>query len=162
MIVTLRLDVTSFDRLDALRRAHFPAHLNVIPAHLSLFHKLEGDVTEALRAASRRPKIPLTFAGYRLMGRGVCLKVESPDLMALRKTLAAGFDDQLTPQDRQGFGPHVTIQNKVAPDVARTLRNTLAEGFTPFDGVGEGLLLWRYLGGPWRLEAEFAFTGVLP
>ena len=36
--------------------------------------------------------------------------------------------------------------------------DTLAEEFTPFEGVGEGLLLWRYLGGPWDLEAEFGFA----
>ena len=68
-IVTLKFDAATFDRLDTLRRTHFPAHLNVIPAHLSLFHKLEGDVADVLRVAARRPKIPLTFAGYRLMGR---------------------------------------------------------------------------------------------
>ena len=159
LIVTLRMDAASFERLDTLRRTHFPAHLNLIPAHLSLFHKLEGDVTETLTAAARRPPFPLTFSGYRLMGRGVCLKVESPPLMALRRGLAEAFEAQLTPQDRQGFGPHVTIQNKVAPEAARTLRDELSEGFTPFEGVGEGLLLWRYLGGPWDLEAEFPFSG---
>jgi 2'-5' RNA ligase len=91
------------------------------------------------------------------MGRGVCLKVESPELMTLRRDLAATFADQLTPQDRQGYGPHVTIQNKVTPEEARRLRDRLAEDFTPFDGVGDGLLLWRYLGGPWELTAECPF-----
>ena len=158
LIVTLKLDPATFSRVDALRRAHFPSHLNFIPAHLSLFHKLEGDVSGALRAAARRPKIALTFSGYRLMGRGVCLKVESPELMALHRDLAAAFHERLTPQDRQGFGPHVTIQNKVAPETARALLAEFAAGFTPFEGVGEGLLLWRYLGGPWELEAEFGFA----
>ena len=157
MIVTLRLDARSFGRLDALRRAHFPAHLNFIPAHLSLFHKLERDVANVLRAAAAHPRLPLRFTGYRPMGRGVCLKVESPALIELRRNLAATFADQLTPQDRQGYGPHVTIQNKVTPDEARALLDTLVEKFTPFEGVGEGLLLWRYLGGPWELEAEFPF-----
>ena len=77
--------------------------------------------------------------------------------MALRRELAATFADQLTPQDRQGFGPHVTIQNKVDPANARALRDTLSEAFIPLEGVGEGLLLWRYLDGPWALEAEFGF-----
>ena len=159
MIVTLKLDAVTFTRLDALRRAHFPEHLNFIPAHVSLFHKLEGDVEAALREAAARPRVPLTFAGYRLMGRGVCLKVEAPELMGLRRSLATVFADQLTPQDRQGFGPHVTIQNKVDPSTARALRDMLEADFTPFEGVGEGLLLWRYLGGPWQLEAEFPLAG---
>jgi 2'-5' RNA ligase len=156
-IVTLKLDPATFARLGTLRRAHFPAHLNLIPAHVSLFHKLEGEVERPLRLAARRTAIRLSFTGYRLMGRGVCLKVESPELMTLRRDLAATFADQLTPQDRQGYGPHVTIQNKVTPEEARRLRDRLAEDFTPFDGVGEGLLLWRYLGGPWELTAECPF-----
>jgi hypothetical protein len=78
--------------------------------------------------------------------------------MALRRDLAATFVEQLTPQDRQGFGPHVTIQNKVAPEIARALLASLSADFEPFEGVGEGLLLWRYLSGPWALEAEFAFS----
>ncbi len=157
LILTLRLDAPTFARLDTLRRTHFPAHLNLIPAHLTLFHKLEGEVAGVLRAAALRPKIALTFSGYRPMGRGVCLKVESPELMALRRELARAFAAQLTPQDRQGYGPHVTIQNKVAPETARALRDALAEEFRPFEGVGEGLLLWRYLDGPWALEDEYLF-----
>ena len=155
--MTLKLDPATFARIDELRRAHFPAYLNLIPAHVSLFHKLEGEVEQPLRLAARRTAIPLSFTGYRLMGRGVCLKVESPELMALRRDLAAAFAAHLTPQDRQGYGPHVTIQNRAAPEEARTLRDRLAEHFAPFDGVGEGLLLWRYLGGPWELTAEFPF-----
>ena len=156
-IVTLRLDATSFERLDGLRSAHFPIQLNFIPAHVSLFHKLEGEVAQTLRTAARRPRIPLTFTGYRSMGRGVCLKVESPGLLTLRRELAGVFEAQLTPQDRQGYGPHVTIQNKVTPAEARALLDELSTGFEPFDGVGEGLLLWRYLGVPWALEAAFPF-----
>ena len=160
--VTLKLDPATFARLDALRRAHFPAHLNLVPAHVSLFHKLEGEVKRPLRLAAQRTAIPLSFTSYRLMGRGVCLKVESPELIALRRDLAAAFAGQLTPQDRQGYGPHVTIQNKVTPEAAMKLRDTLAEGFTPFDGVGDGLLLWWYLGGPWELAAEFPFEARCP
>ena len=158
-IVTLRLDPASFARVEALRRTHFPASLNFIPAHVSLFHKLEGEVADTLRAAAERPSIPLLFTGYRSLGRGVCLKVEAPELLAVRRELASAFRDQLTPQDRQGYGPHVTIQNKVTPAEARTLLDRLSTGFEAFGGTGEGLLLWRYLGGPWALEAEFPFTG---
>ena len=68
LIVTLKLDPVTFSRLDALRRAHFPAHSNLIPAHLSLFHKLEGEVADVLRAATWRSRIALMFSGYRLMG----------------------------------------------------------------------------------------------
>lgn len=53
--------------------------------------------------------------------------------------------------------PHVTVQNKVSPQKARALRERLEQTFTPFEVRGEGLLLWRYLGGPWELVGEYLF-----
>ena len=38
----------------------------------------------------------------------------------------------LTAQDRQGFRAHVTIQNKVTPEVARSTLAALSAVFTPF------------------------------
>lgn len=55
--------------------------------------------------------------------------------------------------------PHVTVQNKVAPQAARALLAELQAGFSPFTMRAEGLNLWRYLGGPWRHERLFRFGG---
>lgn len=33
----------------------------------------------------------------------------------------------------------------------------MTNDWQPFEGYGEGLLLWYYLGGPWKLLDEFAF-----
>jgi hypothetical protein len=63
----------------------------------------------------------------------------------------------LSPQDRQGYRPHVTIQNKVMPDEARQLYDRLEGEWKPFMGYGEGLMLWYYQGGPWKLVSEFPF-----
>ena len=56
LIVTLKLDAGAFVRLDALRRAHFPAALNRLSAHLTLFHHLPGErlaeVGDALAAVA--------------------------------------------------------------------------------------------------------------
>ena len=43
LIVTLKLDAASFARLDGLRRTHFPAAINRLSAHLTLFHHLPGE-----------------------------------------------------------------------------------------------------------------------
>ena len=43
LIITAALDEGGFDWFDDLRRAHFPAHRNVVPAHLTLFHALPGE-----------------------------------------------------------------------------------------------------------------------
>ena len=63
----------------------------------------------------------------------------------------------LTAQDGQGWRPHVTVQNKVATGVARALLAELQAEFTPFHFTAPGLVLWRYLGGPWERRAAFAF-----
>ena len=63
----------------------------------------------------------------------------------------------LTPQDKQTLWPHVTVQNKVAPEAARALLQTLQQSFMPFTVQGLGLRLWRYLGGPWELLQAHAF-----
>ncbi len=163
LILTLALDPITFDLLDSLRRRHFPPALNLIPAHLTLFHKLPGDrleaVAQSIAAAAPPAPIPLTIAGLRLLGRGVAFEVSSPPLGELRAHLARHWRDVLTPQDRQAFHPHVTIQNKTSPPAARALRDDLARTFQPIQARGVGVLVWRYLQGPWRLERRVDFDG---
>lgn len=94
-----------------------------------------------------------------LLGRGVAFRLESPELAALRRGLAARWAAWLGAQDRQPPRPHVTVQNKVRPEAARALHAELAAGFRPFPVEGRGLLLWRYLGGPWEPVASVPFGG---
>ena len=49
--MTALLDAQSAQTLEALRQRYFPADLNRVPAHLTLFHHLPG---EDLRAISER------------------------------------------------------------------------------------------------------------
>lgn len=158
LIVTARLDAATFARFDGLRRAHFPPALNQLPAHLTLFHHLPGDalgeVVDASVEAVREAPFALRVSGVRSLGRGVAFALESSLLAQARAAIARRFAGRLTRQDEQGFRPHVTVQNKVSPDEARALLAELSAGFTPFDAQATGLLVWRYLGGPWALEAE--------
>ena len=162
LILSLGVDSVSFDRLDGLRRAHFPPALNRISAHVTLFHHLPGDrladVVEAVAdAAGSVPAFAVRITGLRKLGRGVALTLDSAELAAVRGRVAARFADVLTPQDRQGFRPHVTIQNKVDPAEASALHDRLASSFTPWSAKAEALLLWRYRGGPWEAAGRFAF-----
>jgi 2'-5' RNA ligase len=162
LILTLHLDADSFERLDALRRAHFPANRNHLSAHLTLFHKLpaekENFVREILEElAARITPMPLQFTKPRFLGKGVAIEVESPPLVALRRQLSNSFGDFLSPQDAQTIHPHITIQNKVTPEAARDLFEKTSAEWKSWSGRGEGLLLWRYLGGPWELEKDFPF-----
>lgn len=164
LILTLRFDRATFARLDGLRRAHFPPERNHIPAHLTLFHALPGEAKEEILdnlhvACAGTAPLALRITGPRSLGRGVALEVEAPGLAALRRLLAQQWRPWLTPQDAQGFRPHVTIQNKVAPDEARALLDAMTPTFEPWEARGEGLLLWHYRGGPWEAAAELPFSG---
>ena len=63
----------------------------------------------------------------------------------------------LTGQDRQRWRPHVTVQNKVEPEVARRLHADLSAAFTPYDAVAGGWRLFRYRGGPWEHVLDVPF-----
>ncbi|GEP05013.1 2'-5' RNA ligase family protein [Methylobacterium oxalidis] len=162
LILTLDLDAETFAHLDGLRRRHFPERLNHIPAHVTLFHHLPGPeergVTETVAALARTVAPPeVAVTGLRFLGRGVAFVLESEPLSALRARLARAFEGHLTAQDRQGWRPHVTVQNKVEPDVARALHAELEGAFRPFRFTAPGLILWRYRGGPWDERSRFAF-----
>lgn len=163
LILTLKLDQASFTRFDALRHQHFPPERNFIPAHVTLFHALPGAEAEQIiqvlqQVCAETPILEVNFPGLQFMGRGVAIEVECPALLSLRHQLAAEWQTWLSAQDGQGYRPHVTIQNKVTADQARQLFDHLSQEWRSHQGQGEGLLLWRYLGGPWELIQEFAFA----
>lgn len=164
LILTLRLDPASQAWFDRLRRAHFPPERNYLAAHLTLFHALPGAERQAIEArlravAAAEAPFPLEVGSPFLLGRGVAFRLFSDKLQFLHAGLAAGWRDWLGPQDRQRLRPHVTVQNKVAPETARALLAELAAGFSPFAATGEGLQLWHYRGGPWEAAGEFGFEG---
>ncbi len=164
LILTLGMDDLSQQGFDRLREEHFPRARNFIPAHLTLFHKLPGDrereVSQTLDDLCRQqPPFSLTAPGLIFMGRGVAYRLESPALQDVRRRLADERWPWLGDQDRRGFRPHVTVQNKVPPDEARALHRSLQATFAPFEVGAEGLLLWRYLGGPWEPVGAYDFGG---
>ncbi len=163
-VVTLGFDAGTFQKLDALRSRYFPPGRNHVPAHVSLFHSLPPDEDKAVRrtlaaAAEASARIPLRFVGGMRLGSGVALRVEAPGLSAVHKALAAAFAPWLTSQDRQPFRPHVTIMNKAERAVAESAYESLRTAWEPWEGLGTGLLLWTYEGGPWDAVAEYRFGG---
>ena len=94
------------------------------------------------------------------LGGGVAFRIVSPGLDRLREHLADGLHGLLGAQDSGGWRPHVTIQNKVAPKVARALIASLGRGFAPRPLAIGGLGLHRYLRGPWETLGVYPFRGV--
>jgi len=140
--------------LQQLRRTHYPAERNRVPAHLTLFHHLppgiETELSARLAGAAAAPQPPAMLAGIIDLGEGTAFRVESPALAALREELAAAFHGLLIPQDLAPWRPHVTIQNKVPPRDARALQQQLGATFEPRPLLIRALASWRYLDGPWE------------
>lgn len=148
---------------DALRREHYPPERNVLPAHMTLFHHLppsvEDELKRRLSEATRGMPAPMAkAAGLMSLGRGVAVKIESPGLVAIRRELCEVFAGLLMPQDAGGWRPHVTIQNKVAPSMAKLLIAALAKEFRPREVEISGLAAWWYRGGPWEPLSRHMFA----
>lgn len=159
LVVTLALDDDSQERLDGLRRAHFPADRNHLPAHVTLFHALPGRdaalVHGLLAEEARTGSFEVRVGEVQRLGRGTALRLVAPELDALHGRLLRRLrdelgDDALTGQDRQRLRAHVTVQNKVTPDAARQLADRLEVSITPWTARARALELWRYDGGPWE------------
>ncbi|KQM27173.1 MULTISPECIES: 2'-5' RNA ligase family protein [unclassified Sphingomonas] len=148
---------------DRQRRAYFPAERNVLAAHCTMFHhlapELGPELKQRLNALTRGVAAPVARVGGLMnLGRGVAYRIESPELESVRAELADAFASMLTPQDRAGWRPHVTIQNKVEPAAARALLAELSAGFSPRPLKIAGLASWWYRGGPWEELSRHKFA----
>lgn len=161
LILTLHLNEEAFSFFNSLRQQYFPAERNFLNAHLTLFHHLppnEQMIVDSLAAATQtQEKLLLDVVGVVTIGKGVAYKIVCPSLLNLHRILQQKWQPWLLPQDRQKLWPHITVQNKVAPAIAKQTLEVLKEPFEPFTAQGIGLTLWRYEGGPWEFVQDFPF-----
>lgn len=160
LIISLVLDAVSQASFDRLRQEHFPADRLVVGAHVTVFHALPPTlpVREWLHAVELAP-FRVDVTGVRSLGRGVAYELSARPVEQLRAELVDTWRDELTAQDRQRWRPHVTVQNKVAPEEARRLHAELSARPLPGPATAQGLALWRYVGGPWEHLHTQSFTG---
>ena len=161
LIVTAELGEEDFAWLDRLRRQHYPAERNRVPAHLTVFQALppsaEIEVRSRLGRLASAPAPAAWIEGLMDLGGGVAFRVVSPDLDRLRAELANDLHGLLSAQDQGGWRPHVTVQNKVAPKTARALKLALESGFVRRALRIRGFGLHVYCGGPWERIADYPF-----
>ena len=161
LIVTAELGQDDFAWLEGLRRAHYPADRNRVPAHLTMFHSLppsaEREVRARLSELANGPPPKARIEGLMDLGGGVAFRVVSDDLDRIRDGLAEMLRGLLGAQDAGGWRPHVTIQNKVPPRTARALLIELQRRFVGRPLAIRGLGLHRYRDGPWEPVAVFPF-----
>jgi hypothetical protein len=163
LIVTAEIAPRDLAWLDGLRRAHYPAERNRVPAHLTMFHALppsaEGDVRRSLSRLALESPPRASIEGLMDLGGGVAFRVVSPELDRIRDDLADDFHGLLGAQDAGGWRPHVTIQNKVPPKDARALLARLDLEFRSRPLAIAGMGLHRYAGGAWERLAAYPFRG---
>lgn len=164
LILTAQLPPDLHRAYTALRTRHFPPERNYLEAHVTLFHALpaqhEAEVIAACQAlAARHAPVAGEVLGLMSLGRGTAIRLESPGLLRLRDELAGRFHGLLTAQDQHRPRLHVTIQNKVSLEDARSLLEQLQGSIAPRRFAFPGLALFRYCGGPWEKLRAFSFRG---
>jgi 2'-5' RNA ligase superfamily len=163
LILTAELGAEDLAWLDRLRRTHYPVERNRLPAHLTMFHALppssECEVRSRLSDLAGAPPPVASIEGMMSLGGGVAFRIVSHDLDRIRDELAHDLRGLLSAQDSGGWRPHVTIQNKVSPKVARELIDKIERGFRRRPLTISALGLHIYLEGPWEKLAIYPFRG---
>lgn len=159
LVVTLAVDDEAQQRFDRERAALFPPGRTRVGAHVTLFHAVPGELEDDVRAdlADAGPPFPVRVTEVMALGRGAAYRLESVELSNRHRALQQAWWPHLTKQDRQGFRPHVTVQNKVTSEVARRTVADLRAAFVPFEITARGWTLWRYDDGPWTHLADVPF-----
>ena len=161
-VLTLEMDGEAFARFSEARRLYYAPERNLVPAHVTLFHRLPGDRQREVKAlvkqaADAQRPMEIEVGEAEATERGVAFMLRSRRLQALRDGLAREFAPWLDENDRSGFRPHVTVQSNVAAATARQTQRALARTFRLRRMLGLGLHLWRYRNGPWEDVQIFRF-----
>lgn len=161
LIITAEIAAADFSWLEGLRRTHYPPERNKVAAHLTIFHALppssKAEARVRLSKIVRQASPKASIEGLMDLGGGVAFRVVSEDLDRIRDELKDEFFGLLGFQDRSGWRPHITIQNKVSAKLARTLKQTLESSFRPRSLGISGLGLNRYIDGPWEKLGVYKF-----
>jgi hypothetical protein len=164
LVVTAELPAPLNARAEGLRRAHYPAELNRVPAHVTLLRALppflEAEARQHLAGlAAELPPPSARLTGVMDLGTGTALGIESVAMLEVRAMIAGHFHGMLTLQDEGVPRLHATVQNKVARVEARALQAALAPAIRDERFAFTALLLHRYEGGRWEAAGRWAFRG---
>lgn len=155
LVVTLQLEEAAQQRFDAERAELFPPGRTAVRAHVTMFHALPAhlreDVEDQLTQLGTVPSFPVRVQEVFPLRRGVAYRLAAEEAQSMHRRLQERWRPHLTRQDAQPFRPHVTVQNKVEPEVARATLERLRAAFTPEVTRAVGVEVWRYDGGPWTL-----------
>jgi len=151
-------------RLDALRRAHYPAERNRVPAHCTLFHAVPGmvagELTSVLARMTANTPPPMARIDRVIdLDGGTALALVSADLVEIRESLADHFHGLLTGGDAVAPRFHITVQNKVERRDAHILQAELATSWRATDTTVAGIAVHRVIDGAWHPVGVWRFRG---
>jgi hypothetical protein len=151
-------------RLDALRRAHYPAERNRNPAHCTLFHAVPGMVAAELASALARLTAETPPPRARIdrvidLDGGTALALVSTELAEVRETLADHFHGLLTGGDAVPARFHITVQNKVERRTAHILQAELAATWRATETTVAAIAVHRVVDGAWQPAGVWRFRG---
>ena len=161
VIITCKFEEKVEESFNSFRQQYFPTAKNLLKAHLTLFHHIllpAINVLDTVKQTTFHTK-PFDVLVERVMftGRGVAFVIISDELTYLHKNLQQAFKAILTPQDKHGLWPHITIQNKAPVSESKALAAALQQTFKPFTAFVKGLQLFYYLNGPWEFIGDVDF-----
>lgn len=164
IIMTAEMGDEDFAWADRLRKRYFPPERNFLSAHVTLFHHLPPQALSEIRQftknlTSSAPAPKAELAKLISLGRGVAYQLHSPELLTMRMDMAENFHGLLTAQDQQKPRLHITVQNKVSPQVAKETLAELTADFEPRPFSIKGLGLHYYMDGPWETIGVWPFRG---
>lgn len=161
VIITCKFEDEVEEYFNSFREQYFPKAENRVKAHLTLFrHILLPDINvldTVKQTTSNAKPFDVLVENIVFTGRGVAFVIKSDKLTHLHKKLQQAFKALLTPQDKQGLWPHITIQNKASVNESKALAITLQKDFKPFSATIVGLELFYYLNGPWKFIVDIHF-----
>ncbi|KAL8816545.1 MAG: hypothetical protein Q9223_004458 [Gallowayella weberi] len=160
-ILTLKTDIAHQETLTSLRNKYFPTIINKLFAHVTLFRALPGSKLPAIQVAIKRlvrqtSTFPISTGEPFLMSYGVGLDANVEPAKEIFETLRKQWSGFLSIQDRS-FKPHYTIQNYVDQSVAEETLAEVRNSFGGSAGTVQGLLLFLYNRGSWRLKSMHWF-----
>ena len=163
MILTARLHDQDLAFFDGLRRSHFPPGRNHVTAHLTVFYRVSHWHLSTIRqllevVASSHSPMQASTTGIWHLGSGVAFTLDCPELERVRGVSRERFQPWLSPEDKQGWRPHITIQNGVDRARVDGLYAAVTAAFQTRLLSITGLDLWTYRGGPWSAEGSFVFS----
>ena len=160
LVITLKIDEPSQLFFDKQRTAHFPAHANYVPAHITLFHKLPANNTaieNGLTVFAKHPTFELLITAITLHNTSVAYCIQSETLQQFHAQMQHRLAPYFIRNDRKILTPHITIQNKVTAYKAYKTHALLLADFKPFVVQAIGYISWYYVKGYWEMKEEYLF-----